>query len=360
MDNSLKRNVYDLDKKELEQFISDLGYKKFRLKQIWNWLYVNGVQEFKQMKNISNDLIANLEKNFFISSLRIKKYMKSSDGTIKWLFLLDDQKEVETVYIPEGKRGTICVSSQVGCALACSFCHTGTMKFTRNLNLSEIVGQVISVKNEIKDWHKRTEDRKVTNIVYMGMGEPLLNYRNVIKSINLLSDEQGLAISKRKITLSTSGIVPRINDFKYEKDVNLAVSLHAVFDKKRDKLVPINRKWPLTNLIDSLRKYSIHRDKKRITFEYIMLKDINDSLEDAKELIKLIKNLKAKVNLIPFNKWPGSNYEVSSDDRIEKFQKYILQEGKILATIRKPRGEDILAACGQLKSFNLKQFKENL
>ncbi len=355
MDNSLKKNIYDLDKQALDEFIVDAGFKKFRSKQIWNWLYVNGAKEFKQMKNISNDLICNLEKSFFISPLRVKKYMKSSDGTIKWLFLLEDQKEVETVYIPEGKRGTICVSSQVGCALACSFCHTGTMKFKRNLNMSEIIGQVISVKNEIKDWQKRTEERKVTNIVYMGMGEPLLNYKNVIKSINLLSDEEGLAISKRKITLSTSGVVPRINDFKHEKDVNLAISLHAVFDNKRNELVPINRKWPLSNLIDSLKKYSIYRDKKRITFEYIMLKDVNDSVEDAKELIKLIRNLKAKVNLIPFNRWPGSKYEVSSNERIEKFQKYVMEEGKILATIRKPRGEDILAACGQLKSLNLKQ-----
>ena len=355
MDNSFKKNIYDLDKQELDEFIADAGFKKFRSKQIWNWLYVNGVKEFKQMKNISNDLISSLEKSFFISPLRVKKYMKSRDGTIKWLFLLEDQKEVETVYIPEGKRGTICVSSQVGCALSCSFCHTGTMKFKRNLNLSEIVGQVISVKNEIKDWQKKTEEKKITNIVYMGMGEPLLNYKNVVKSINLLSDEEGLAISKRKITLSTSGVVPRINDFKYEKDVNLAISLHAVFDNKRDELVPINRKWPLSNLIDSLKKYSTYRDKKRITFEYIMLKDVNDSVEDAKELIKLISNLKSKVNLIPFNKWPGSKYEVSSDDRIEKFQKYVMEEGKILATIRKPRGEDILAACGQLKSLNLKQ-----
>ncbi len=345
------RSIHELNKSELEKFISKNRQKNFRTKQVWNWLYVNGVSSFEDMKNIPLDLRNLLKKNYFINKLKIKKYMKSNDGTMKWVFLLDDGKEIETVYIPEGNRGTVCVSSQVGCALACSFCHTGTMKFLRNLNTYEIVGQVLLVKDQIIDWLSRTEDRKVTNIVFMGMGEPLLNYDNVIKSISILSDEEGLAISKRKITLSTSGIVPKIIDFKYEKDINLAISLHAAFDKKRDKLVPINKKWPLARLIEVLKEYNKFRDKKRITFEYIMLKDINDNIEDAKELVRLIKGLKSKVNLIPFNNWPGSDYQVSSIEKIESFKSYVINKGNIIATVRKPRGEDILAACGQLKSL---------
>ncbi len=347
----MRRNIYDLSKLELEEFCVNNGFKKFRSKQIWQWLYAKGVSNFENMKNISWSFRSLLQEYFLIKHLKIRKCLKSNDGTIKWVFLLEDSKEIETVYIPEGNRGTVCISSQVGCTLSCSFCHTGTMKLERNLNLFEIIGQVLLVKNEINDWSKKTEDRKVTNIVFMGMGEPLFNYDNVIKSINILSDEEGMAISKRKITLSTSGVVPRIVDFKYEKDVNLAISLHAVFDRKRNVLVPINKKWPLSKLITVLKEYNSYRDKKRITFEYIMLKDVNDTIEDAKELIKLIGDLKSKVNLIPFNKWPGSKYEVSPNDRIEEFQKYIIQKGNILATIRKPRGEDILAACGQLKSL---------
>ncbi|OUX16940.1 MAG: 23S rRNA (adenine(2503)-C(2))-methyltransferase [Rickettsiales bacterium TMED251] len=346
----LKRNIYDLNKSELEIFLTKNGYKKFRIKQIWNWLYVQGVCGFEDMKNISKELKQFLEENFFISRFKVKKYMKSIDGTIKWVFLLSDGKEIETVFIPDGKRGTICLSSQVGCTLSCSFCHTGTMKFARNLNLAEILSQVLYVKHDLFDWQKRTEEKRITNIVFMGMGEPLFNYENVIKSVNILSDPEGLALSKRKITLSTSGVVPRLVDFKYEKDINLAISLHAVFDKLRNTLVPINKKWPLEKLINVLKEYNSYRENKRITFEYIMLKDVNDSLEDAKELIKLIKNLNSKVNLIPFNKWPGSKYEVSPNEKIEDFKNYVMNHGNIIATIRKPRGEDILAACGQLKS----------
>ena len=346
----MKRDIYGLNKSELEIFLSKNGYKKFRIKQIWNWLYVHGASGFEDMKNIPKDLIQILDESFFIGRLKVKKYMKSTDGTIKWVFLLSDGKEIETVFIPDGKRGTICLSSQVGCTLSCSFCHTGTMKLARNLNLSEILSQVLLVKHELQDWHRRTEEKSVTNIVFMGMGEPLFNYENVIKSINILSDPEGLALSKRKITLSTSGVVPRLVDFKYEKDINLAISLHAVFDKIRDTLVPINRKWPLEKLINVLRDYNSYRENKRITFEYIMLKDVNDSLEDAKELIKLIKNLNSKVNLIPFNKWPGSKYEVSPIEKIVDFKNYVMNQGNVIATIRKPRGEDILAACGQLKS----------
>ena len=277
------------------------------------------------------------------------------------MFKLNDGKEIETVFIPDGKRGTICISSQVGCSLSCSFCHTGTMKLERNLELEEIIGQVITVKNFLKDWKKKTEEKIVTNIVFMGMGEPLLNYRNVIEAIKVLTDEKGLAISKRKITLSTSGIVNKIKDFQRDTDINLAVSLHAANDKVRNELVPINKKWPIATLLEELKIYNKLERKKRITFEYIMLDGINDSLKDAKQLIKLVGPLKSKINLIPFNPWPNSSYDVSSNEKIEKFRNFILEKGKIIATIRNPRGNDILAACGQLKSFKKKNtIKEGL
>ena len=235
--------------------------------------------------------------------------------------------------------------------MSCSFCHTGTMKFIRNLDVSEIVGQVLKTKFELNDWQLKTEEKKITNIVFMGMGEPFFNYDNVIKAVNIFCDEKGLGLSKRKVTISTSGVVPKIETFKLEKDVNLAISLHSVFNEVRNELVPINKKWPLDLLMKALLDYKESREKKRITIEYIMLEDVNDSIEDAKMLIKLLTPLKSKVNLIPFNPWPGSKYKVSSKDKIKKFQKYILEKGNLVATIRSPRGEDILAACGQLKSL---------
>ena len=225
------------------------------------------------------------------------------------------------------------------------------MKFIRNLSMSEILGQVIYVKNELQDWSHKVDKKKLTNIVFMGMGEPFFNYDNVIKAINILTDEKGLAFSKRKITLSTSGVVPKILDFKEDSDVNLAVSLHAAFDEVRDILVPLNRKWPIQVLLKALKEYSKKKSNKRITFEYIMLDGINDSIKDAQELIKLIKPFRAKINLIPFNPWPGSNYKVSSPDQVQIFKKFILEKGKLVATVRLPRGDDVLAACGQLKSF---------
>ena len=348
----IKKNIYDLTKKDLEDFIISNKIKSFRTNQIWNWLYVKGSQSFFEMNNLSREIMELLDSKFSISLLKVNKSFLSEDGTKKWLFKLKDGKDIETVFIPEGKRGTICVSSQVGCSLSCSFCHTGTMKLERNLTLEEILGQIITVKHLLKDWSKKTEYRIATNIVYMGMGEPLLNYNNVINSINIICDSEGLAFSKRKITLSTSGIVNKLKDFYKDTDVNLAVSLHAAFDNIRDELVPINKKWPIATLIKELHHYSSEKRKKRITFEYIMLKGVNDSLKDAKELIKLISPLQSKVNLIPFNPWPNSNYDVSSSEKIEKFKKFILENGKIIATIRNPKGDDILAACGQLKSLN--------
>ncbi|MDC3024254.1 23S rRNA (adenine(2503)-C(2))-methyltransferase RlmN [Alphaproteobacteria bacterium] len=347
----IKKNIYNLTKKDLEIFIKNEKIKLFRVKQIWNWLYVKGVKSFFEMHNLPNDIKKILDNKFSISLLKVKQSYTSEDGTKKWLFQLKDNRQIETVFIPEGKRGTVCVSSQVGCSLSCSFCHTGTMKLERNLTLDEILGQIMTVKFFLEDWGKKTEEKVITNIVFMGMGEPLLNYNNVINSIKTLCDTEGLAISKRKITLSTSGIVNKIKEFQRDTDVNLAISLHAAFDRIRDELVPVNKKWPISSLFKELEVYNSSEKKKRITFEYIMLDGINDTLNDAKELIKLISPLKSKVNLIPFNPWPNSPYNVSSPKKIHKFKKFILEKGKIIATIRIPRGDDILAACGQLKSL---------
>ena len=344
-------NIYDISKEDLKTFLKKKSFDTYRADQIWNWLYVKGVRRFANMANISKDLVVLLENHFIFDFPSIKKCLKSKDGTIKWVYALKDNREIETVFIPEKKRNTICISSQVGCTLSCSFCHTGTMKFIRNLDVSEIVGQVLKTKFELNDWQLKTEEKKITNIVFMGMGEPFFNYDNVIKAVNIFCDEKGLGLSKRKVTISTSGVVPKIETFKLEKDVNLAISLHSVFNEVRNELVPINKKWPLDLLMKALLDYKESREKKRITIEYIMLEDVNDSIEDAKMLIKLLTPLKSKVNLIPFNPWPGSKYKVSSKDKIKKFQKYILEKGNLVATIRSPRGEDILAACGQLKSL---------
>ena len=347
----MRENIYNSSFAELKSFFIDLDEKAFRAEQLWNWLYVKGINELSGLNNISKNVINRIKEQYYLSQFKVSKSLLSKDGTRKWLFELEDGNEIETVYIPDKNRGTICVSSQVGCSLSCSFCHTGTMKFLRNLSTSEILGQVMYVKNFLKDWNNKSDKKKITNIVFMGMGEPLLNYDNVIKSINVLTDQKGLAFSKRKVTLSTSGVVPRIIDFKEDSDVNLAVSFHAAFDEIRDILVPINKKWPIENLLGALKEYSKKRKHKRITFEYIMLEGINDSIKDAKELVKLIKPFKAKINLIPFNPWPGSNYKASSPGHIKAFKKFILEEGKLVATVRLPRGEDVLAACGQLKSF---------
>ncbi len=347
----LKNNIYNFSIDELKSYFLNIDEKTFRAEQIWNWLYVKGISNLKEINNISNNLLRKIICKYEIPKLKVKKYLHSKDGTKKWLLSLGDGKEIETVYIPEKNRGTVCVSSQVGCTLSCSFCHTGTMKYLRNLAMSEIIGQIIFVKNELDDWRKNSDERKVTNIVFMGMGEPFYNYDNVLKSISVLTNEKGLAFSKRKITLSTSGVVPKILNFKEDSDVNLAVSLHAAFDDVRNDLVPINKKWPIKILLNALKDYSVRRRNKRITFEYIMLDGVNDSLVDAKELIKLIKPFRAKINLIPFNPWPGSKYKVSSSKKINEFKKYILEKGQIVATVRTPRGNDVLAACGQLNSI---------
>ena len=336
---------------------------KMRVSQLWHWLYVRGVSDFGQMFNISKDLRATLAEHFTIARPEIVEEQISQDGTRKWLFRFPARGagrpvEIETVYIPEEGRGTLCISSQVGCTLTCSFCHTGTQKLVRNLTSEEILAQLLVARDRLGDFPDRdtpagaivpAEGRKVSNIVMMGMGEPLYNFDNVKKALLIASDGDGLALSKRRITLSTSGVVPEIVRTGAELGVMLAISLHAPNDDLRDLLVPINKKYPLAELMAACRAYPGLSNAKRITFEYVMLRDVNDSIDDAKALIKLLKGIPAKINLIPFNPWPGTNYQCSEWETIEKFADYINDAG-YASPIRTPRGRDILAACGQLKS----------
>jgi 23S rRNA (adenine2503-C2)-methyltransferase len=332
--------------------------RKMRIQQLWHWLYVRGAQSFGQMTDISKALRTELEKNFTVARPEVVAEQISEDGTRKWLLRLpsghaaERPHEVECVYIPETDRGTLCVSSQVGCTLNCSFCHTGTQRLVRNLTAGEIVGQVMVARDRLNDWVDReTPDgnRLITNIVMMGMGEPLYNFEAVRDGLALVSDNEGIGISRRRITLSTSGVVPNIVRAGDEIGVMLAVSLHAVNDELRNKLVPLNRKYSVAELLQACRDYPGLSNARRITFEYVMLKGINDSLDDAKQLVRLLKGIPAKINLIPFNPWPGSAYECSDWDQIEKFSEYVFKSG-YSSPVRTPRGRDILAACGQLKS----------
>lgn len=336
---------------------------KMRVSQIWHWLYVRGISDFDQMTNVAKDMRNMLRENFSIARPEIVEEQISNDGTRKWLLRFPPRGagrpvEVETVYIPEEGRGTLCISSQVGCTLTCSFCHTGTQKLVRNLTAEEILSQLLLARDRLGDFPDRdtpvgamvpAEGRKITNIVMMGMGEPLYNFEAVKTALLIASDGDGLSLSKRRITLSTSGVVPEIYRTGEEIGVMLAISLHAVRDDLRDILVPINKKYPLKELIEACRAYPGLSNARRITFEYVMLKDINDSLEDAKGLVQLLKGVPAKINLIPFNPWPGTNYQCSDWEQIEKFADFINSAG-YASPIRTPRGRDILAACGQLKS----------
>ncbi|WP_141057707.1 23S rRNA (adenine(2503)-C(2))-methyltransferase RlmN [Brucella melitensis] len=336
---------------------------KMRISQLWHWLYVRGVSDFADMRNISKDLRAMLAQHFTIARPEVVEEQISQDGTRKWLFRFPPRGagrpvEIESVYIPEEGRGTLCISSQVGCTLTCSFCHTGTQKLVRNLTSEEILAQLLTARARLGDFPDKdtpdgamvpAEGRKITNIVMMGMGEPLYNFEEVKKALLIASDGDGLSLSKRRITLSTSGVVPEIYRTGDEIGVMLAISLHAVRDELRDILVPINKKYPLAELIKACREYPGLSNAKRITFEYVMLKDINDSLDDAKLLVKLLQGIPAKINLIPFNPWPGTNYQCSDWEQIEKFADYVNAAG-YASPIRTPRGRDILAACGQLKS----------
>tara|TARA_Y100000588_G_scaffold368672_2_gene436889 strand:- start:824 stop:1786 length:963 start_codon:yes stop_codon:yes gene_type:complete len=306
------------------------------------------------MTTLSKPIREELNGKFEIKRPNISTKQTSVDGTIKWLLKFDDGAEAETVYIPEEDRGTLCISSQVGCTLNCSFCHTGTQRLVRNLIPYELVGQVLMALDELRAWPSAQPGRPITNIVLMGMGEPLYNLDNVIKALRIIMDHEGISISKRRITLSTSGIVPEIHRCGVELDVNLAISLHAVTDEVRDVLVPINRKYPIKQLLNACRTYPGAHNARRITFEYVMLKGVNDKVSDARALVKLMKGIPAKINLIPFNSWPGSPFQRSEAEDIERFAQIILKAG-YPSPVRTPRGDDILAACGQLKSKTAKQ-----
>lgn len=341
---------------------------RMRVAQLWNWTYLRGVTDFSEMTNVSKSLRNRWAGLYSLDRPQIVSEQISEDGTRKWLLRLGSAGqeqpglEVETVYIPEESRGTLCISSQVGCTLNCTFCHTGTQRLVRNLTAGEIVSQILIARDRIGEWPgvDRAPDpnlpkgeRAITNIVLMGMGEPLYNFDNVAKAMEIASDGEGLSVSKRRITLSTSGIVPEIARCGEELGVMLAISLHAVHDELRDELVPINRKYPLQQLLEACRNYPGVSNARRITFEYVMLKDINDSLAEARELVRLLKGIPAKINLIPFNPWPGAPYECSDWEQIEKFADIINRAG-YASPIRTPRGRDIMAACGQLKSASQK------
>jgi 23S rRNA (adenine2503-C2)-methyltransferase len=367
--STAKQSLIGLPREELARTLAEAGIgiaqkqSRMRASQLWHWLYVRGVSDFSQMANISKELRAELDRKFTIARPEVTMEQVSEDGTRKWLIRFPSRGagkpvEVETVYIPEEGRGTLCVSSQVGCTLTCSFCHTGTQKLVRNLTAEEILAQLLVARDRLGDFPDAqtpqgaivpAEGRKVSNMVMMGMGEPLYNFDAVKDAMLIATDGDGLSLSKRRVTLSTSGVVPFIGPAGSQIGCMLAISLHAVTDELRDELVPINKKYPLKELMQACRDYPGLSNARRITFEYVMLKGVNDSLADAKELVRLLKGIPAKINLIPFNPWPGSNYECSDWGTIEKFADFINDNG-YASPIRTPRGRDILAACGQLKS----------
>ncbi|SHL38535.1 23S rRNA m(2)A-2503 methyltransferase [Roseovarius marisflavi] len=326
---------------------------KMRVGQIWQWIYGWGVRDFAEMTNLSKAFRAELAESFVIAIPEVVSKQVSEDGTRKYLVRINGGHEVEVVYIPEESRGTLCISSQVGCTLTCSFCHTGTQKLVRNLTAGEIIGQVMMARDDLNEWPEpgapKDETRLLSNIVLMGMGEPLYNFENVRDAMKIAMDPEGIQLSRRRITLSTSGVVPEIARTAQEIGCQLAISFHATTDEVRDRLVPINKKWNLEALLEALRSYPKVSNSERITFEYVMLKGVNDSDADAHRLIRLIEGIPAKINLIPFNEWPGAPYERSSNNRIRAFADIIYNAG-YASPIRTPRGEDIMAACGQLKS----------
>lgn len=376
----MKTNLIGLSREEMTEKLKAVGLEPFRAKQIWHWMYTKGATEFSQMSSIAKKQQALLDEHFTLTRPGIDKALTSFDGTRKWLLEFADGNKVETVFIPEEDRGALCVSSQVGCTLSCSFCHTGTMPLVRNLTAADIVGQVLIARDGLDEWDKprkgegRSADRPspepgsmdapagatgsnhklFTNIVMMGMGEPLYNYDQVAKALTIIMDGEGIAISKRRITLSTSGVVPMIERCGEELGVNLAISLHAVRDDLRDELVPLNKKYPIKELLEACRNYPAASNTRRITFEYVMLKGVNDTDADARELVRLLDGIHAKVNLIPWNPWPGAKYETSSRNRQHAFAK-IVNDAGYSSPIRATRGEDIMAACGQLKSESERQ-----
>jgi len=368
MVDSQKRTLIGLDVDDLTAALTALGLEKYRAKQVWSAVYCHGARDFDAITALSKPLRKKLSDVYSLDRPGVSVCQKSEDGTRKWLLRMADGNEVESVYIPEEDRGALCVSSQVGCLIGCRFCHTGTQKLVRDLDVSEIVGQVMVARDDLNDWpdplakesapkikgkqgcnEENPPLRAVSNIVMMGMGEPLYNYDNVAKALRIIMQSEGLGIGKRRITLSTSGVVPMIRRCGDELGINLAVSLHAVTDELRDQLVPINRKYPIKELLQACRDYPSASNSRRITFEYVMLKGVNDSMADAKQLVRLLRGIPAKINLIPFNPWPGSPFECSDWAVIQAFGDLVNAAG-YASPVRMPRGRDIMAACGQLKS----------
>lgn len=361
-DYRMRTNLVGMTREELVAELIGIGvekkYAKMRLNQLWKWVYQKGVSNFSSMTDISKEFQNLLGVHFFIGRPQIVKKLVSEDKTRKYLLRLEDNSKVETVFIPDKDRGTLCISSQVGCTLNCSFCFTGTQKLVRNLSVSEIVGQVLVARDDLSEWsfakNQKMLKRKITNIVMMGMGEPLYNYDSVKDALHIIMDNEGISFSRKRITISTSGVVPSISKVGSEIGCLLAVSFHATTDEIRNQLVPINKKWNISELLNCLRNYPTLSNSQRITFEYVMLRDINDTDDDARRLVKLISGIPAKINLIPFNAWPGSPYRRSSPERIDSFAKIVKRAG-YASPVRSPRGEDIFAACGQLKSNSVKK-----
>ncbi|MDG1290670.1 MAG: 23S rRNA (adenine(2503)-C(2))-methyltransferase RlmN [Lentibacter sp.] len=359
-------NIVGLTREALKAELARIGTPekqlKMRLNQVWQWVYQWGKRDFNVMTNLSKAFRAELEAHFVIEVPEVVTKQVSDDGTRKYLVKIAGGHEVEVVYIPETNRGTLCISSQVGCTLTCTFCHTGTQKLVRNLTAGEIIGQVMVARDDLDEWPEpgastaSAPPRLLSNIVLMGMGEPLYNFNNVRDAMKIAMDGEGIALSRRRITLSTSGVVPEIAKTAEEIGCLLAVSFHATTDEVRDVLVPINKRWNIETLLQTLREYPKLSNSERITFEYVMLKGVNDSVEDARRLVKLIKGIPAKINLIPFNEWPGSAYQRSDRKQIEAFAEIVYKAG-YSSPIRRPRGEDIMAACGQLKSATERERK---
>ena len=355
-----RRNLVGLSREELAAEMAAMGEKPFRAKQLWHWIYHQGATDIARMTSIAGPMRAKLAERFVVERPAVATEQTSSDGTRKWLFRFRDAQEVETVYIPDPgeDRGAVCISTQVGCTLSCRFCHTGTQKLVRNLGAAEIVGQFMAARDGYGEWPSPTDDkpRLLSTIVVMGMGEPLYNYENTAKALRIVMDGEGIGLSRRRITLSTSGVVPMMDRCGEELGVNLAVSLHAVTDELRDEIVPLNRKYPIAELLAACRRYPGASNARRITFEYVMLRGVNDSEAEARELVRLLKGLPAKVNLIPFNPWPGAPYKTSTYEQTAKFAA-VLNGAGYSSPIRRPRGRDIFAACGQLKTESERERK---
>ena len=364
----VRLNLVGLTREQLADFLLQIGTPEskinMRVDQLWTWIYVRGVRDFHAMTNLAKEYRSLLDRHCCLEVPEFVQKQVSIDGTRKYLVRMHSGHEVETVYIPEPDRGTLCISSQVGCTLNCTFCHTGTQALVRNLTSQEIVGQFMAARDDLGEWpapgrHPKSEQRLISNIVLMGMGEPLYNFENVRDAMNIAMDGRGISLSRRRITLSTAGVVPGIKRTGDEIGCRLAISLHGTTDEIRNRLVPINRKWNIATLLEALRSYPRLSNADRITFEYAMIKDVNDSDEDARRLVKLLHNIPAKVNLIPFNSWPGTQFKRSSSERIKGFANIIYKAG-YPSPVRKPRGEDIMAACGQLKSATMRQRRSTM